>query len=178
MILQKREKFILWSCLALIGATMIYVFTVEPYLKYWHRIDTTLRAKQQLLIKSRSLLAQKENLDKDYFRLRKLLPAQGAIDEYTSRFIIKIEKIARDVRVMKISSITPLPVKQADGYQLIEAQINMEADINSLTRFLYELANGRNLMRIESLQVNNSIDNPDPLKIQVVASTMYIDIEK
>lgn len=178
MILQKREKIILWSCLILIGITMLYVFAVEPYFKYWQRIDTTLKAKQQLLSKSKGLMAQKESLANNYSRLRKLLPAQGAIDEYTSRFIIKIEKISQDARVRKINSITPLPVKQAAGYQLIEAQVNMEADVSSLTRFLYELANGRNLMRIESLQVNNSIDNPDPLKIQVVASTMYIDIEK
>ncbi|MBI5554401.1 MAG: type 4a pilus biogenesis protein PilO [Elusimicrobia bacterium] len=175
MILQKREKIILWSCVVLIGIAMLYVFAVDQYFKCFQRIDTTLRSKQQLLRSSKGLLAQKESLDNDYSRLRKLLPAQGAIDEYASRFIIKIEKIARGTGIRKISSITPLPVKQAEGYQRLEAQINMEADISGLTRFLYELASGRNLLRIESLQVNNSMDNPDPLKIQVVASTMYIE---
>ncbi|MDD5491253.1 MAG: type 4a pilus biogenesis protein PilO [bacterium] len=175
MILQKREKIVLLFCVILIGITLLYVFAVEPYFKFWRRIDTTLRAKQQLLIKSKGLLAKKETLENDYSRLKNLLPAQGAIDEYASRFIVKIEKVARDNGIRKINSITPLPVKQAEGYQVLEAQINMEADISGLVRFLYELANGRNLMRIESLQVDNSIDNPDPLKIQVVASTMYIE---
>ncbi|MDD5132176.1 MAG: type II secretion system protein GspM [bacterium] len=166
---------IFWLCLVIVGITVIYVFAIEPYYQYWQGIDGTLRAKQQVLTKSKALQEQKEDLEKDYSRLRKLLPAQGAIGEYASRFIIKVERIARDNGVNKISSITPLPIKQAEGYQIIAAQINMEAGIGSLTRFLYVLATGPNLMRIESLQVNNSIENPHPLKIQVVVSTMYID---
>jgi hypothetical protein len=175
MILQKREKVILQICIATVALVATYVAVIEPVFKQWVEASDELRAKQQLLEKSRQLITQKKNLKQEFNRIQSLVWQGVGLEEYSARFLLQVEKAGRLSGVKQITSISPLPIKEEKDYQQLQSQINFDADISGVTRFLYELTKEKYFIIVDRLQVDSSLEDPEILKCQLIVSTIYLN---
>lgn len=175
MLLQKREKIILYLCLATLMGALLYVKLLEPTLKKFYQLQEELNGKKMLLEKSRQLLAQKDKLQKEYKMVKERLIARGSIEENLSKFLLRIENLAKESGIKQISSINPYPVKESEEYKILLAQVNLDSDLSGLTSFLYALVNSPYLLDIQKLQIDTDMNALGNLKSQVLISTIYFN---
>lgn len=173
MVLQKREKIILFLCLVTGISAMVYIAIAEPFYKKWVGVNAELKAKQTLLKKSRYLLSQKELLSRDLKKTKKLNYTAETCEEYAAKLLLQLETIGRRSRIKQITSVSPLPIKDEKDYQLLQIQLSFEADLEGLVKYLYNLQNDGYSVNIEKLQIDIGSVFPDALKSQILISSVF-----
>jgi len=175
MILQKREKIILQICIATIVLVGEYVSILEPVYKRWSDVSDELRAKQILLEKSNDLISHRDELKKEFAKIKTQVGSRASLEEYSGRFLLQMEQLGHQAGVAQITSINPLPIKEEKDYYLLQSQINFDTAIGGLTRFLYDLSSEKYFISVERLQIDGNLEDPSLLKCQMVVSTIYIN---
>jgi hypothetical protein len=174
LILKKKEKTILYLCLILCGLSLAYVKGFEPYLKEGRDLDEELRAKQALLEKSLNLLAQKPVLAKEYRRIKNQLKSNFSVDEYSSMFMVELEKTVRQSGIKSIASLNPLPPQEEKDYLLLPAEISFDARTPQLVNLVYELIRQNSLSAVEKLVVESDLETPGLIKGRITVAAVYL----
>ncbi len=173
MILKKREKLILYICLILGAASLAYIKGVEPYFKEGLNLEEEVSAKQELLAKSLKLLAQKPVLEKEYNRIKAQLKNSFSSDEFSSRFMVELEKTVRNSGISSITSINPLPAQEEKGYLLLPAEISFTARTPQLVSLIYALSRQNSLSTIEKLVVDSDLEKEGVIKARITVAAVF-----
>lgn len=173
MILQKREKIILFICIATAIVAVLYSFLVEPFCKKWSATGDELKVKQTLLEKSRALLSQKEILAVEFKKIQKVSHVSLTSEEYAAKLLLQLENVGRQSQIKQITRVSPLPIKEEKEYQLLQIQLHFETEIVGLVKYLYNLQNNFYPVTIERLQIDTNSEDPRILRTEMVISSMY-----
>jgi Tfp pilus assembly protein PilO len=151
--LSKREKGILVSVTAVTIIGLCYNFLVEPLFMRWRSTNSRIELIKVKLKKSLSLIKEKRKVDAEYSTYEKKLKSKGSNEQDITLILDEIEKIASRSG-LKITSMRPNPPDQKDYYSRFAVKIDTESDMNSLMRFIYDIKNSPQILKIEKLNIN------------------------
>lgn len=151
--LSKREKRILVSVIVLTIAGLCYNFLVEPLFTRWRSTDSRIELIKVRLKKSLLLIKEKQKVDVEYSTYEQKLKSKGSNEQDISLILDEIEKIASGSG-LNITSMRPKPPNQKDYYSKFTVEIETESDMSSLMRFIYNIKNSPQILKIEKLNLN------------------------
>ncbi len=151
--LSRREKRILISVITVTAIGLCYNFLAEPLFMRWRNADSRVELIKVKLKKSLSLIKEKQKIDKEYSIYEQKLKSKGSNEQNVILILDEIEKIASRSGV-KITSMRPKPPEQKDYYSRFTVKIETESAMNSLMRFIYDIKNSKQILKIEKLNIN------------------------
>lgn len=150
--LSKREKIILYLCLAMAFIFLIYNFALEPIKKKMQDLNQKVEIKQVKLEKNLAVLSKKEKIEKKYAKYEKNMQAKGADEEEIAAFLSEIESLAQK-NGLRINDMKPRPTKTVDFYKKFTVDLQAEGGIKQITQFIYQLQNDPELLRVDRLRL-------------------------
>ena len=151
--LSQRERIIVYILAAIILCALLYNFLIEPLAKKWINLNSEINRTNVKLRKSISLLKDKADIDKEYAQYaEKLKPKESDEQELTS-ILNELEVLARRSN-LKIVSMRPKPAKDEGYYRIFVVDIETESDMGSLMKFIYDIKNSPQLLKVNRLNLN------------------------
>ena len=81
--------------------------------------------------------------------------------------------MARESRVTIVGRQT-LPIKEHGFYQELAAEVEVECDLATLSKFLYQMETSAQILNVETLQLNPKGRGSSQLKGQMSISTIQL----
>ena len=171
--LSKRERVILYLVAVFLSTALVYNFALVPLIKKWSDMDKEIFAKKIKLGKYIKLISGMRYYSDEYSRYAPQAGAEKSDEEQISSVLSFVETAAVKNNVY-ITSLKPGPAKSEKFYKnfLVEAQI--EAGINDLAGFLYEIENSSRLLRVKSLDINARQGQDNSVKGRVLISNISL----
>ena len=151
--LSKREKTIAQAITVIIILSLIYGFLIEPLFKRWNDINRETKLTKLKLQKALSIIKNKPEIDREYALYVDKLKSKASDEEEITFILNEIETIARSSQ-SKLISMRPKPVADKDYYKRYMVEIETESDMNSLMKFIYDIKESSQLLKIERLNIN------------------------
>ena len=168
--LSAREKIILAVTLFIASGSIIYGAAIAPFVKKWSGLDSQIIAKKVKLQKGLKLLNRHEFIRSEYKKYRHLIRPSGVSDEQQMASLLSgIEAIARKSGVY-INALKPQIVKNAPSCQKFIAEVELDTTMAELTRFLYEIENSADLLKVEGMDINSKSEQKGSVKTRLFIS--------
>lgn len=153
--LNKREKLILALTLIAAGLRMIYNLGVMPYLEKVNSLDQEILSLKSKIIKTKTLLGKKTEIGQELQDYAASITEEKGLSnqQQGARILMEMERLAGQSKV-RISDIKPLPVKEWEYSKELVIQLKIESGIKELSDFLYRVRGSKEILTIESLQIN------------------------
>jgi Tfp pilus assembly protein PilO len=119
----------------------------------WKDIDSQTRLTKVKLQKSLSIIKDKERIDKEYAAYADRLKPKSSDEEELTSILNELETLARNAN-LKIVSMRPRQPKDMDYYKTFTVEADTESDMGSLMKFIYDVKNSQQLIKIDKLNIN------------------------
>ena len=151
--LSKREKRILVSVIVVTIIGLSYNFLIEPLFARWMKTNRKIEVIKIKLKKSLLLIKEKQKVDAEYSIYEQKLKSKGSNEQDITLILDEIEKVATGSG-LRITSMRPKPPDHKDYYSRFTVEIETESDMNSLMKFIYDIKNSPQVLKIEKLNLN------------------------
>lgn len=153
---SKRESIIACAVALVIAAAVIYNLAIEPLALRRRQLDSQLKRKAYDFSKAAKFLSYKVS-ESDYARFSTYAAgAKKNEEEDTSDTLRLIESLSREDSCL-ISSIRPGSVKTSGRVKEITIDIDIEAPLESLAKFFYDIeARPDMALRISRFTINST----------------------
>ena len=170
--LSGREKGLLLGCLAVLVSALWYTYVLDPMIDRWKAVKTEV-ARQELQYQKYARIAAREGAtEQEYEQSVDRLRMKSSEEEEMALLLREIEEIARDK--VGITNIKPHSVKDAGFYKRFNVEIECEAKVESLVRFIYEAEKSESLLRIRRLRLQVKSGEPSLLEASLLVSKISI----
>lgn len=165
--LQLREK-ILVVCAAVAAVLfLLFMIVIDPVLNRSARLDRQIRKAEQDLTK---LNAYRREYNRQKYTLDRLNTQLG---QQKVRILPLLEKLARDTGTSnKITGMRPSVNSSSDAYTEESVAIEMaDVTLEQLAKYLYEIEQARQFLRIKRLTIKPRLNNRQLLTVSFRVST-------
>ncbi len=182
---DKKEMIILSVLIIVVIAVVYFQLLFRPAIGRLRTLLPQTSALKKSLVEARSLVANKDILEKEKEKLqlrldkhKEIFPSQQEIP----RLLEKLSGIADESRV-KIISIKPLDKEASGGaekdgvYQEIPIKIVAKSSYHQLGRFLQNLETGDRFMMVKDLKIRANENKPKKHNVELTVSTYILVIE-
>jgi Tfp pilus assembly protein PilO len=152
---SKREKALLAATIAITAAVLSYGFVIEPVIDAYTRVNRGIRANTLKLEKSYRLLRREEDIKDAYSKYAELIKPMPSDEEEVAAMLKAIEAIASSNGIY-VTNIRPQPARDKGFYKEFAFELIGEAGIDKLVRFIYDLQNSGNLLKVRKLVLSSS----------------------
>ncbi|MBU1044164.1 MAG: type 4a pilus biogenesis protein PilO [Candidatus Omnitrophica bacterium] len=168
----KNKKLIL--IIASIAALcLVYISIISPFLRKSNEQKTQINQKLALLEKSRKIIQQKEALNQSYSNMNKKIQAKLPSERGQSNFLTAIGEVARKTNI-HIESMNPQPLRELGFSNELSVEINMEANLGNIVRFLYEMRKSSVVLVANRLSLQPKSERSALLKGHLIISTIFL----
>ena len=171
--ISAREKKWFYGAVIIIAGVLVYIFVVEPIWMKWKSINEEISSKEMKLIKNMKILAQKDIIGKLYGQYAGNIKMKGSAEEETATILREIENIARASQT-RITDIKPQKIKDMEFYKEYYIELEAEGQISNLARFIYELRNSAQMLKVRHLRLNPEGSKSDQLKGYMIVTKILI----
>lgn len=171
--LSHREKSMFYLAGVAIFGVIIYMTIIDPLWAYWKELNETISAKEVQVLKNIKILAQRDAIDTVYAKYSESIKMKGSEEEETAVILREIENIARSANVY-ITDIKPQKAKDMEFYKEYHVELEAEGNISSLTKFIYELQNSKQILKVKRLQLTPKAEAGDVLKGDMVVTKILL----
>jgi Tfp pilus assembly protein PilO len=128
---------------------------MKPYLKVLSSLNRDIASLEAKLLKAAHYIKKKTAIEDDFREaIRNLKLEQGvSAEQQIARILIELENLG-GLSGARISGIKPKPMKNYDFYSEFIIELRFEAQIEEAAKFIYEIQQSRELLKIEKLQLN------------------------
>lgn len=172
--LSAREKKILYAVMALLILVFGYHAVWRPVTEKFSELDDEIFAMQMRLRKAKTFIRQKDQVleaSRQFPNLEQM--DAGSDEEEIARLLNYIEQAARKNGV-SLSDVKPQPVRSDKVTKLYLVELNAEANVNSLTDFVYELEHSPQMLRLERVTLAPKEDQSSTLRAFLVVNRMVV----
>jgi hypothetical protein len=160
--------------------------------KIWADLDKQILTKEIRLKKNLQTISQREIIESKYNRYLSLIPAEGPDEKKVAGLLSEIEKTASDIAV-QINEMKPRPVrnikysqedkisngarqiKESEVYRKFTVELEAEASMANLIKFIYDLESQPRFLRVEKLQLNVKGAQSNILKCHLLITQISVD---
>lgn len=171
--LSQRERNILFLAVFIILCVVSYILIIEPLRKNWQELNESISSKEMQVLKNQKILAQKDIIAQLYDRYAENIKMKGTVEEETAVILREIENIARTSNTY-ITDIKPLKVGDREFYKEYFVELETEGDISNLTKFIYDLQNSKQILKVKYLRLNPKSETGDVLKGYMIVTKILI----
>ena len=151
--LSKRERYILYVCIFVVASSLLYSFVVEPTARRWRDLGREILTQRAKLDKNLRVIAREESVRQEYERYAANVRQKGSDEEEMASLLREVETLARGSGV-RITDIKPRPVKDMQFYKRYIIEVESEARMRELTRFIYRLQRSSQVLKVERLRLS------------------------
>jgi Tfp pilus assembly protein PilO len=162
--LSPREKKILYVVIGLLVLVFGYHGIWTPMNQKFGELDQEIFALQMRLRKAKTFIRQKDQVleaSKKFSNLEQM--DAGSDEEEIARLLNFIEQTARKNGV-SLSDVKPQPVQSDKVTKQYQVELNAEANLASLTEFIYELEHSAQMLRLGRVTINPKEDGSPTLR--------------
>jgi Tfp pilus assembly protein PilO len=172
--LIKRKKNILITAIALAVIFLMYLILIAPMAAQLNAINSRIHKTKAELEKALALIKDKTTIEEEYDSIFGKISALSSDEQEIASILNTLQKAASNSGI-KITAMRPRPVKQSQYYRYFESEVEIESDMASLMKFIYDIKNSNQLIRIDRLNVNaNSRQGSSGIKAFMLISKPII----
>ena len=171
--LSVREKFFMSVGLISILGILSYMYILEPLWGKWQTINKNIYLQERQLLKNIKIMAQKEMIAQLYEKHAQSLKMKGSVEEETAVILSEIENVARK-NSGHITDIKPHRVRDMEFYKEYAIELEVEGDIANLTKFIYDLGNSEQILRVRHLRLNAKSGGENVLKAYMIVTKILV----
>lgn len=171
--LSSREKRLLIVTMGIFFVVGTYVYLIEPLWNYWIGLDAEIIQYQDKLRRAQSILRREKFIVKTYKKYEKKLKIEGSDQTKTARILKEIETTARNNQ-FNINDIKPQSIRDREFYKFYLIELEAEADVMSLAKFIYDLQISQQSLRVSRLQLAVSSSKPHLLKVDMIITKVIL----
>jgi len=151
MQIKNRQKLLLVSALLVIGLFVGDKVVLSPLINSWKARSEKIKELRTQISDGTKILRREEVLRETWGRMEKrsLTNNPSAAEQ---QFFRAVDQWARDSRVT-VSAITPQWKRDADDYMTYQCRLDASGDINTLSRFLFNIQNDPMALRMDSIEI-------------------------
>ncbi|MDP8216338.1 MAG: hypothetical protein P9L98_03335 [Candidatus Kaelpia imicola] len=156
---------------AVIGTILLLYIVVQPFIVRWSGLNTAVKINEGKFHKTLKLISEKDKINSVYksiaaeVTLDKLIA--GDDEEVRISVYKELNRLANYCRV-KLRSVTPkTTILNKENEQALYFEINVEAGLEGILKFLYHIESPFSLMSAEKIKVNPGSNNKLMLQIKL-----------
>jgi len=156
----QREKALIIA-VSIVAFVVVTFFIWKPLLAMWRQTSTEYASKQRQLELVKETLAKQPEIEKEFKELNSKMSNPNGVAP-VSDVLQKVEQLARDSGIT-LRSRTPQPPRDKGGFTEVAVECSMDASIDSLVHFLYNVRTAQDLLDVTELKVTPKPANPSLL---------------
>ena len=172
MKLANKQNFSPLLLIFTLGTIFIFIKLVSPLGMKLTEQSTKLSQKKSQLKDYKRLIRHEDQLKEKLSILSQQIQQEIPDQREKSEFLAKIDEVAENTNVF-ISTMNPLPYKEFDSFNELSVEIEMDANLGNLTRFLYEMRKSSVLLVADKLTLEPKSDVSALLNGKLVISTIF-----
>lgn len=169
----KRERNLFYFVIILILIWISHVFVIKPVVIKWKEINNKIETNSLKLERNQKMIVRREKIQRDYNSHASSVRMAGSEEEEMAKFLTEIESLARSSSVY-ISDIKPRPVKKVNFYKKYFVELDAEGDINQVSKFIYDIQNSPQLLKIDKFALGTKGAGTNLLKCHLLVSKILI----
>lgn len=151
--LKKRERRLVIITLVVACGLFVYSSLIEPRMTRWSHLSEKIGTVEKNLADTQNLLNHRKEIEANSSALQKQIAAQGNNDQELKSMLVELERLSRGAEMNPVS-MRPQKSRDLGLYQLMSVELSIEGDQRNLVRFLYDLGNSAQLLRLDRVRVN------------------------
>jgi hypothetical protein len=171
--INKRTTILLLLAGGLLFGQLFIFKILFPLGKRWGQQSLDIRTKRELLKKSRDLIKQQQELAETFASLSNKVQAKLPPEREESQFLTEIGNVAQETN-MHIASMNPRPFRDLGAFKELSVEIDMEANLGNLVRFLYLMRASSVVLVANELNIQPKEERSALLKGRLVISTIFL----
>ena len=173
MTISSREKTIFAFCIASVLGVLLYVLALEPILASWEKVNREIRRREIRIQKISKVIKKKEILEARLNELKKRAKLGIPKEEWETALFTSLDAMARDSGVI-ILNRTSHPSREHGFYQELSTDLEMECNLDTLSKFLYQMETSAQILNVETLRLNPKGRGSSKLNGQMSISTIQL----
>ncbi|MGE5308158.1 MAG: type 4a pilus biogenesis protein PilO [Deltaproteobacteria bacterium] len=171
--LSKQEKAFLFVAIIAVGVSLVDRVIVRALWTRIRELDGKIEAREAGIRKDLKIMAQKQRIEIQQTKYRPFLGAQPTENEEFTLFLKEVDTLARDSGIYVVD-MKPTGTKQAGDSVKYMVNLNVEAEMGALVRFLYTIEDLNKLMTVEKYQVQPKSRDSQTAKCSMLVSKLVI----
>ncbi|MCB1194595.1 type 4a pilus biogenesis protein PilO [bacterium] len=168
-----REKYLILLTVTVLVSVGLYLYVLEPLWVYWHGMDSTIYNLEKKLQRSQIILSREQNIEAEYLSYEKRFKLEGSDQEKTAVILKEIETAARSNKV-HINDIKPRQIKDEEFYKYYVIELEVEANVIDLSKFIYDLQISTHALRVTRIQIGANSSSPNQLKTEMLVTKVLL----
>lgn len=168
-----REKKLFYLAVISIIGILLYIFIIDPLWAKWQELNNNISNREKQLLRNIKILAQRDIIAQLYNQHAENIKMKGTIEEETAVILREIENIARTSNTY-IADIKPQKVQDMEFYKEYFIELEAEGDIRDIAKFIYDLQNSEQILKVRYLRLNPKDDTGDVLKGYMIVTKILI----
>ena len=173
--LNKRERYLAVATVAVVSTAFLYAFLVAPIYARWRALNEQIQSRVNMLETDFKILVNQKTSEVEYAKLSKRTKIAKSEEQTVAATLDYIENVSRNDSCL-IVNIKPAGVTNEGPYKEILVDVSVEANINQLSKFLYDIENPRDaLINIKRFTITTKSTQTDLLKGTFLISKALLD---
>ncbi len=168
-----RRKIVITISLIIFVTFILYLGFFLPFSKRLNQLNSEITNNEKIIKRLKKELEEKEILEKEFSSLTKKIKARLPFQREESQFLSEIEKVAKENNI-HINLLTTLPSKDIGEFKELSVEIDMEANLGNLVRFLYEMRKSSVVLVANKLELTPKSERSALLKGRLIISTIFL----
>lgn len=170
---SKREKLVFAGALLLLSAAFVDRVIVNSLAKKIGELDTQIETREAGIRKDLKIMSQKQRIEVQRVNYRPYLGAMSSENEEFTVFLKEVDTLARD-NAIYVVDLKPTGTKDSGASKKYLININVEAEMGALSRFLYAIEDSKKLMTVEKYQLSPKSKDSRTAKCSLLISKLVI----
>ena len=171
--ISRREKNIAIVITVFLVSFAVYSFIFTPLLEKLSVLNKEIESKELKLTKNQKILNREKLVANDYKKYEQYLRQKASDEQEMASVLSEIEAIAHQINI-QINDMRPQRVKKEGFYNSFIIEVDAEAGLKDITRFIYILQSPPHLLRAEKLRLEKQIMASPTLKCYLLVSKILI----
>lgn len=168
-----REKVVV--CIAALAISAVFVdrVIVTSLSGKMKELDTQIAAREAEIRKDLRIIAQKRRIEIQHVNYKPYLGTMSTENEEFTAFLKEVDTLARDNSIYVVD-LKPTGTKEIGGAKQYLINLNIEAGMPSLVKFMYGVEDSKKLMTVEKYQLSPKSKDSATAKCSMLISKLVI----
>lgn len=171
--LTNREIILVVVALLFFICSEAWIWLIRPMLEEWTNVNNEIEAKELLLTKYSRIISRKDVLLAKNQHLTSLATNRESAEEETASLLGYVERSAGNS--VSIINLRPLSVSHTEYYDKYRIEVEVEAAMNDLVKFLYKLESENKPIRIDKFRLSTGKSSSNLLRARMIVTKATID---
>jgi len=172
--LSKKERIGLVVALVIIIVVLVDKLVISPVGEKFRRIDQEIDFSEKKLSRDLRNINNKDLIESEYKKYKDFVKKSSSSDEEdVANILAEIESLARSTGV-NLVDIKPQATKRTDFYKEYAIAVEVEASMEQVITFLYNLNNSEQLLRAVKLRIGLKSKESSLMKASLLVTKISV----